>query len=123
VWWAPEHFTTPVVRMDVRPGGAIHMVMRAPDGADYPFDGEFVSLDEPEGLTMRTWVNRPDGSLWFRVQQTVRFEETDGRTIMRFEAVVLDADVAAIGPLSGMEAGWTGSLDKLEAHLRDQVGA
>jgi uncharacterized protein YndB with AHSA1/START domain len=123
VWWAPEHFTTPVVRMDVRPGGAIHMVMRAPDGADYPFDGEFVSLDEPEGLTMRTWVNRPDGSLWFRVQQTVRFEETDGRTIMRFEAVVLDADEAAIGPLSGMEAGWTGSLDKLEAHLRDQVGA
>ena len=123
VWWAPEHFTTPVVRMDVRPGGAIHMVMRAPDGTDYPFDGEFVSLDEPESLTMRTWVNRPDGSLWFRVQQTVRFEETDGRTVMRFEAVVLDAEETAIGPLSGMEAGWTGSLDKLEAHLRELVRA
>lgn len=121
VWWAPEHFTTPVVRMDVRPGGAIHMVMRAPDGTDYPFDGEFVALDEPESLTMRTWVNQADGSLWFRVQQTVRFEEADGRTTMRFLAVVLDAEASAAGPLSGMEAGWTGSLNKLEAHIRAQA--
>jgi uncharacterized protein YndB with AHSA1/START domain len=66
VWWAPEHFTTPVVRMDVRPGGAIHMVMRAPDGADYPFDGRFIALDEPERLVMRTWVNDADGGLLVR---------------------------------------------------------
>jgi uncharacterized protein YndB with AHSA1/START domain len=122
VWWAPEHFTTPVARMDVRPGGAIHMVMRGPDGTDYPFDGEFVILDAPESLMMRTWVNAPDGSLWFKVQQTLRFEEADGRTIMRFEAVVLDAEESALGPLSGMEAGWTGSLDKLEAHIRTVRG-
>jgi uncharacterized protein YndB with AHSA1/START domain len=123
VWWAPEHFTTPVVRMDVRPGGAIHMVMRGPGGDDFPFDGEFVALDEPESLTMRTWVNHPDGSLWFKVEQTVRFEETaDGRTALRLDAVVIHADDTALAPLSGMEAGWTGSLDKLERHVRAVAG-
>jgi hypothetical protein len=35
--------------------------------------------------------------------------------------VVLHAQESAIGPLSGMEAGWAGSLDKLDAHLRNAV--
>ena len=117
-WWAPEHFTTPVVRMDVRPDGDIHMVMRAPDGADYPFDGRFVLLDEPERLVMRTWVNYADGTTWFEVEQTIRFEEVDGRTIQHFRAEVIEARADALGPLSGMEAGWSGSLDKLAAHIR-----
>jgi uncharacterized protein YndB with AHSA1/START domain len=119
VWWSPEHFTTPKVEMDVRPGGAIHMVMRGPDGSDYPFDGRFLSIDEPEQLVMRTWVNGADGSTWFEVEQTVRFEEVRGRTVMRFEAVVVEARADALGPLSGMEAGWSQSLDKLERHIGD----
>lgn len=118
VWFGPEHFTTPVVRMDVRPGGAIHMAMRGPDGTDHPFEGRFIELDEPERLVMRTWVNRADGSVWFEVEQTVRFEEVDGRTVMRFEAVVMAAREDAVGPLSGMEIGWSQSLDKLAAHIR-----
>lgn len=122
VWWSPEHFTTPVVEMDVRPGGAIHMVMRGPNGADFPFDGRFVSLDEPERLVMRTWVRLPDGSIWFEVQQTVRFEEIDGRTVQHFHAEVIEARASALGPLSGMEAGWSGSLDKLAAHVLATVG-
>ena len=116
-WWGPEHFTTPVVRMDVRPGGAIHMVMRAPDGADFPFDGRFVAVEEPDRLVMRTWVRREDGSTWFEVEQSFRFEEIDGRTRLSLDAVAVEAGEDALGPLSGMEAGWTGSLDKLEAHL------
>ncbi len=123
VWFAPEHFTTPVVRMDVRPGGAIHMVMRAPDGQDHPFDGRFVELDEPERLVMRTWITLPDGGIWFEVEQTVRFEEADGRTVMRFQAVVVEAREDAIGPLSGMEMGWSRSLDKLAAHVRALTAA
>ena len=123
VWWAPEHFTTPEVRMDVRPGGAIHVVMRAPDGSDHPFDGRFISLDEPERLVMRTWVNYADGSTWFEVEQTVRFEEVDARTILHFSAEVIEARADALGPLSGMEMVWTGSLDKLAAHIRAVAAA
>lgn len=123
VWFGPEHFTTPVVRMDVRPGGAIHMVMRGADGSDHPFDGRFVALDEPERLVMRTWVNCADGGVWFEVEHSARFEEIDGRTLMRFEAVVVQAREDAIGPLSGMEMGWSQSLDKLAAHVRAVTAA
>jgi len=123
VWFSPEHFTTPVVRMDVRPGGAIHMVMRAPDGSDHPFDGRFVELDEPGRLVMRTWITLPDGAIWFEVEHTARFEEADGRTVMQFEAVVIQAREDAIGPLSGMETGWSQSLDKLAAHIRAVTAA
>jgi len=122
VWWAPEHFTNPVVEMDVRPGGAIHVVMRGPDGQDHPFDGRFVSIDEPERLVIQTWINLPDGSTWFAVEQTARFEEVDGRTILHFSAEVLEAKADAIGPLSGMEMGWSQSLDKLGRHI-DHVTA
>lgn len=118
----PEHFTTPVVRMDVRPGGAIHMVMRGPDGADFPFDGRFVAVEEPERLVMRTWVRREDGTTWFDVEQSFRFEEMDGQTRLHLDAVVIEAGADALGPLTGMEAGWTQSLDKLEAHVLAVTG-
>lgn len=41
-WFAPKPFTTPVVEMDVRPGGASHIVMRGPDGTDLPNPGIFL---------------------------------------------------------------------------------
>lgn len=116
-WWGPEHFTTPVVRMDVRAGGAIHMVMRGPDGADFPFDGRFVVVEEPQRLVMRSWVRREDGSTWFEVEQSFAFEEVGGRTRLTLDARVIEAGVDALGPLGGMEAGWSQSLDKLERHI------
>ena len=122
VWFAPADFSMSVVEMDVRPGGAIHMVMRSPDGSDNPFDGRFIELDEPERLVMRTWIKLEDGSTWFEVEQSARFEEIDGRTRMRFQAVVIEARADAIGPLSGMEAGWNSGLDKLAAHVRAVAG-
>jgi len=121
VWWAPEHFTTPVAEVDPRPGGDIHIVMRAPDGSDYPFDGDFEVVDEPERLVMRTWVRKPDGSIWFEVRNTIRLDEVDGRTTMTFDAQVLTATADAVGPLGGMEIGWNQTLNKLDAHIRDVV--
>ena len=34
-WWGPQGFTTPSCTMDVRPGGAWRICMRAPDGVDH----------------------------------------------------------------------------------------
>lgn len=33
-WWGPKGYTNPVCRIDPRPQGAIHIVMRAPDGSE-----------------------------------------------------------------------------------------
>ncbi|MGH8263586.1 MAG: SRPBCC family protein [Steroidobacteraceae bacterium] len=38
-WFAPKPYTTPVARIDVRPGGASYIVMRDPQGNDLPNPG------------------------------------------------------------------------------------
>jgi uncharacterized protein YndB with AHSA1/START domain len=38
-WWGPRGFTNPVCELDVRVGGAWRIVMRTPDGMEYPCDG------------------------------------------------------------------------------------
>ena len=43
-WWGPKGFTNPVCEMDVRPGGAFRIVMRAPDGIEYPTTGIFSEI-------------------------------------------------------------------------------
>src|SRR5713101_4163666 len=40
-WWGPGGFTTPLCELDVRPGGAIFLHMRAPDGTIYPMAGVY----------------------------------------------------------------------------------
>ena len=54
-WWGPHGFTNPVCEIDLRPGGAIHIVMRAPDGTDYPMRGEFREIVPPERLVFTNY--------------------------------------------------------------------
>jgi uncharacterized protein YndB with AHSA1/START domain len=49
-WWGPGKFTNPVCELDARPGGAIRIVMRGPNGIDYPMSGTFREIVEPERL-------------------------------------------------------------------------
>src|SRR5947209_11418295 len=49
-WWSPHGFTNPVCKLDARPGGAIRVDMRGPDGATHPMTGEFREIVEPERL-------------------------------------------------------------------------
>src|SRR5665213_1489963 len=49
-WWGPRGFTNPVCEWKARPGQAIHVVMRAPNGTDYPMGGEFREIVAPERM-------------------------------------------------------------------------
>ena len=49
-WWGPHGFTTPVCEVDVRPGGALLIHMRGPDGVVYPNKGVFHEIVEPDRL-------------------------------------------------------------------------
>ncbi len=49
-WWGPKNFTNPVCEIDVRPGGAIRIDMRAPDGITYPMSGVFQEIDRPRRM-------------------------------------------------------------------------
>jgi uncharacterized protein YndB with AHSA1/START domain len=130
LWWGPKTFTNPVCQMNVRPGGAYRIVMRSPDGVDYPIKGIYREVVAPERLVMTMDLSEhPDH--WhdtidphrdkskpkppFNSLCTVIFEDAgDGKTKLnittRFESVALrDAFLK-----TGMEQGWNQSLDRLE---------
>jgi len=43
-WFAPKPYTTPVVELDVRPGGSGLIVMRSPEGQDMPNRGTYLEV-------------------------------------------------------------------------------
>src|SRR5258708_29275739 len=53
-WWGPQGFTNPVCEIDLRPGGALRIVMRAPDGAEHPMTGIYREIVAPERLGFPT---------------------------------------------------------------------
>ena len=51
-WWGLKTFTNPVFELNVRPGGTYRIVMRSPDGVDYPLKGVYREVVEPELIVM-----------------------------------------------------------------------
>jgi uncharacterized protein YndB with AHSA1/START domain len=49
-WFAPAPWTTPVVETDVRHGGSSLIVMRSPDGSEFPNRGVYLEVVENERL-------------------------------------------------------------------------
>ena len=60
-WYAPEGFTTPVVRTDLRPGGIYHICMRTPDGQDVWSKGTYVEVVVPERIVCTDSFADKDG--------------------------------------------------------------
>ncbi len=116
-WWGPHGFTNPVCEVHARPGGAIRIHMRGPDGTVYPMRGEFREIVPPERLVLTTAVDEPDGSPRFEVLHTVTFAEQDGKTVLTLTARVIKETAAAAPQLGGMQAGWAQSLERLSAYL------
>ena len=49
-WFAPLPWTTPHAELDVRPGGASLVVMRGPDGQEFPNRGVYLEVVENQRL-------------------------------------------------------------------------
>jgi uncharacterized protein YndB with AHSA1/START domain len=116
-WWGPKGFTNPVCEMDVRPGGALRIVMRAPDGAEHPMKGVFREVVELERLVFTNVAVDTQGNHLLEGLTTVTFAEQGGKTklTVRTSAAGLVSEAAQM--LKGMEEGWTQSQDRLEAYL------
>ena len=116
-WWGPAGFTNPVCEADVRPGGAIRIDMRGPDGAVYPMTGVYQEVVEPERIVFTSAALDDKGNPIFEVLTTVTFAEQDGKTKQILRARVIKSTAQAAPYLAGMEAGWTQSLERLAAHV------
>ncbi len=117
-WWGPQGFTNPVCELDVRPGGAIRIDMRGPDGTVYPMTGTFQEIVEPERLVFTAEALDQHGAVALEVLNTVTFEEKNGKTTLTLHARATNVVGEGASYLEGMEAGWTQSLERLGSHLK-----
>ena len=114
-WWGPHHFTNPVCQFDVKPGGKILIHMRAPDGTVYPMTGTFREIVTPERLVFMAVAEDGSGKPHLESLTTAIFEEQGGKTKLTVSAHATGLSPAAPQMLAGMDAGWTQSLEKLDA--------
>ena len=113
-WWGPEGFTNPVCEIDVLPGGAIHIVMRAPDGAEHPMRGVFREIVEPERLVFTAFPVDRDGNPLLEQHTVISFADRGGKTELTVKASAVAVAPFAAQFLKGMDTGWTQSIDRLE---------
>jgi uncharacterized protein YndB with AHSA1/START domain len=130
-WWGPKGFTVIHSKMDLRVGGTYHYGMTSPTGQ--PMWGKFVfreikppermvfisSFSDEQGGTTR----HPGHMSWpLEMHSTFTFEEQpDGKT--RFtvrwaphNATAEERKTFEDG-MTSMNAGWSGTLEQLEAYL------
>jgi uncharacterized protein YndB with AHSA1/START domain len=116
-WWGPEGFTNPVCEFEARVGGRLRIHMRSPDGIIYPMEGEIRELVAPERFVFSSIALDAAGNPLLEGLTTVTFAEQDGKTILTLRTRAVAVVEYAAAYLQGMEAGWTQSIDKLQAFL------
>jgi uncharacterized protein YndB with AHSA1/START domain len=120
-WWGPEHFTSPVARMDFREGGKYLFAMRSPEGQDLYSTGFYREIVPNERIVFTDSFADAEGNVIPPSQYgmgddfpletivTVTFEPLGDRTRM----TIVNTGVPA-GEMAEMtREGWRTSLDKL----------
>ena len=116
-WFGPKGFTTEVKQHDAKPGGLSLIVMRGPDGAEYPGKAIFREVVKPQRIVMTSYALK-DGKEVLETLITVTFEEKNKKTTMNVQVDVVKAAPDAKPYIAGMEEGWKQTLDKLEAVIK-----
>jgi uncharacterized protein YndB with AHSA1/START domain len=116
-WWAPLGFTNPVCELDVRIGGTWRIVMRAPDGTEYPCHGVYEEIVAAERLVFTNIATDAAGNAMLDGKTTVTFAEEDGKTKLTVSTGAIALVDHAAAYLEGMETGWTQSLERLDAEV------
>lgn len=113
-WWGPRGFTNPITEVDLKQGGALRIVMRGPDGVDYPMSGTFREIAPMQRLSFNTVAEDQQGVHQLEGLTTVTFSDEDGKTRLIVKSSATSLVPAGEKMLEGMEAGWSQSLDRLK---------
>jgi uncharacterized protein YndB with AHSA1/START domain len=108
-WFTPAPLTTPACEVDLRPGGVFRLVMRMPNGVEFPMDAHFTEVVSNERIAFVATIH---GGV--EIQTTVTFAESDGKTTLTVHQVYSRESDAT----RGAHAGWTATLNQLAAHLK-----
>jgi uncharacterized protein YndB with AHSA1/START domain len=116
-WFAPKPGTTPVVETDVRPGGSSLLVMRSPEGQEFPNRGVYLEVVKNERLVftdayVKAW--EPSEKPFMTV--IITFEDAGGGKT-KYTARVQHWSVAdrETHEKMGFHQGWGQCADQLNA--------
>jgi len=115
-WFAPSPWSVPLVETDVRAGGATLIVMRGPEGQEFPNRGVYLEVIPNERLGFTdafTQAWEPSEKPFMTVVLT--FEEQDGKT--QYTARVCHWSVAdrEAHEKMGFHQGWAMCAEQLAA--------
>jgi len=132
-WLAPKGFTTSYRKADIRPGGVAHYSMSGPQGQPMWGKAKYETIESPSRLVYRQYFSdekegitrHPMSPTWpLEMTTTVTFKEkAPGSTELTLTWLPENASPAEAETFAksfdGMTQGWTGSLDQLDAYLRE----
>jgi uncharacterized protein YndB with AHSA1/START domain len=116
-WWGPHGFTNPVCEADVRVGGAWHIVMRAPDGTDYPCGGVYREVVEGQRLVFTNVATDTAGKPVLEGLTKAEFSDDGGKTRLTVWTRMTALVPGGVPMLQGMEIGWTQTLERLDERM------
>jgi uncharacterized protein YndB with AHSA1/START domain len=119
-WFAPLPWTTPVVETDVRTGGATLIVMRSPEGNDFPNRGVYLDVVKNERLVFTdafTTAWEPSEKPFMTVILT--FEDQGGKTKYTARVRHWSAADREAHEKMGFHTGWAQCAEQLAALVEE----
>jgi uncharacterized protein YndB with AHSA1/START domain len=116
-WFAPFPYTTPVAEVDLRVGGATHMVMRSPDGHEIPCPGTYLEVVPDRKLVftdayMGDWMPKNGKPFMTAI---ITFDDEDGKTRYTARVRHWSAEDKKTHEDMGFHGGWGICADQLAA--------
>jgi len=122
-WWGPKRLRTVVDRMEVHTGGRWRFIQQDVAGNTHAFSGQYREIAPPSRLVL---TFRFEGLSDEVLEETVTFEDLDGRTRVSDAVLFPSAQRCAAMVREGMKEGVTEELDRLAdllASLREAPAA
>ena len=118
-WWGPDAGPVLVAEVDPRVGGRYRVrFLRMFDGVEYESSGEFLEIVPPERVVLSwRWKGGVEDPGESRIEITLK-AVPEGTELTFVHSQLHDEETRR-----SHEAGWTGSLAKLEAHFAAETAA
>jgi len=111
-WWGPDAGPVLLSESDPRVGGRYRLRFRMLDGTEHETSGEFLEVAPPERVVMSwRWKGGEEDPGESRVEITLK-AVPEGTELTFVHSQLHDEETRR-----SHEGGWTGALDKLEAHF------
>ncbi len=135
MWWGPEGFTAPSIKMDLRVGGKYVFAIHGPEGSEWDKDmysaGVYKEIVPNEKLVVTDYFSDEQGNVMEPAEQgqdpnfpkemtvTVLFEDIEegkSKLSIIYDRPESEEQFQAMLK-SGMKEGWNSSLNKMEKAL------